>query len=280
MESLGYYNGESGPLEEMRVPMNDRACWFGDGVYDATISANYRVFALQEHIDRFFNSAAMVNIVPPFSKEELAGILSSLIHKVDSPNQLVYWQLSRGTAARTHTFPEGVKPNLWITLRPYNTPDIFSTRVQLVTVEDTRYLHCNIKTLNLIVNALAAEEAKQRGAYEAVFHRAGRVTECSHCNVHIIKNGVLRTAPADNLILPGIARAHIIAHCKTLQIPADESPFTLAELFDADEVLISSSGTFCLAANSIDGRPVGGKDQTLLRRLQESLIEEFRIFCT
>jgi D-alanine transaminase len=255
--------------------MNDRAACFGDGVYDATVSANHRIFLRDEHIERFFRSAALLDMRPGLSKQELADLLDSLVRRVDSPSQFVYWQLSRGTAPRSHVFPEGVSPNLWVTLRPLDLPDIYE-KVRLITIEDTRFFHCNIKTLNLLPNVMASEKAKQAGCHEAVFHRGERVTECAHSNVHILKNGSLRTAPADNLILAGITRSHIISHCGDLGIPVEERAFTVGELFDADEVLISSSGTFCMSACHIDGKPVGGRAPDLLRKIQDSLMEEFR----
>jgi D-alanine transaminase len=274
METLGYYNGEIAPLDELRIPMDDRACWFGDGVYDTACSANHIVFALEEHIERFFSSAALLCITPPLSRQALGELLRSLVLRVDSPGQMVYWQLTRGTAPRAHPFPENTAPNLWVTLRPMIVPDIYK-KITLITVEDTRYLHCNIKTLNLLPNVMASEAAKQAGCEEAVFHRGERVTECAHSNVHILKDGVLYTAPADNLILPGIARTHIISHCRSLDIGVEEKPFTVSEMFAADEVFISSSGALCCSAGHIDGRPVGGKAPVLLRKLQDSLWEEF-----
>ena len=142
-------------------------------------------------------------------------------------------------------------------------------------MEDTRFLHCNIKTLNLIPAVIASQRAKDAGCFEAVFHRNGRVTECAHSNVHIIKNGVLITAPTDNLILPGIARKHIIEACKKMNIPVMEEPFYLEQLFDADEVLVSSAGALCLAANQIDGKSVGGKATEIVLKLQNRLLQDF-----
>jgi D-alanine transaminase len=276
METLGYYNGETAPLEEMRIPMNDRAGYFGDGVYEAAITANYRIFTLDEHLDRLFRSAALLRIEPDITKAALGTLLTELVRKLDSPNQIVYWQLSRGTAFREHSFPEKARPNLWVMLRPFTLPDI-RKKIALITLEDTRFLHCNIKTLNLLPNVLAAEQAKQAGAYEAVFHRGDRVTECAHSNVHILKDGVFRTAPADNLILAGISRAHIIALCKKFGVAVEEKPFTVAEMREADEVLVSSTGVFCAAANRIDGKAVGGKAPELLEKIQAAMLEEFRL---
>ncbi|MDR2102371.1 MAG: aminotransferase class IV [Treponema sp.] len=274
MENLGYYNGEIGLIEDMRIPMNDRVCWFGDGVYDATLCANHTIFALEEHIRRFFNSAALLDMDPPVSEQDLAELLKSLVKRVDSPTQFVYWQITRGTASRVHAFPEKVKSNLWVMLRPFSLPDLYQ-KVDLILQEDTRYLHCNIKTLNLIPNVLAAEKAKQAGCYEAVFHRSDRVTECSHSNIHIIRDGIFYTAPTDHLILPGIARAHLIDQCEKLGIPVSETPFAVSQMFAADEVLLSSSANFCRAVGRIDGKPVGGKAPKLVRQLQDALLEEF-----
>ena len=274
MQTLGYYNGEIGLLEDMKVPMNDRACWFGDGVYDATCAANHIIFALDDHVDRFFNSAALLKINLSFTKEELKKLLSDLVLKVDSPSQFVYWQVTRGTGIRSHEFPEQSPSNLWITLKPTPERDIYQ-KVQLILVEDTRYLHCNIKTLNLIPNVMASEQATQAGCYEAVFHRGDIVTECAHSNVHIIQNGVFITHPTDHFILPGIGRAHLIKHCHELNIPVIERPFTVDELFKADEVIITSASAFCLSADKLENTPVGGKAADLLRKLQVSTLNEF-----
>ena len=101
------------------------------------------------------------------------------------------------------------------------------------------------------------------------------MTECAHSNCHIIKEGILYTAPADNLILPGIARSHLIQNCKKLGIPVSETPYTLKELMDADEVLVTSSTKLCMSADEIDGRPVGGKAPELLKRIQDAVKSEF-----
>lgn len=275
MENLGYYNGEYGLVEEMKVPMNDRVCYFGDGVYDATYSKNHKIFALDEHIDRFFNSAGLLKIKIPCSKDELKEILKEMVKKVDCDEQFVYWQVTRGTAMRNHAFPSSDVPaNIWIILKPLSIKDM-SKKMKLITLEDTRFLHCNIKTLNLLPSVMAAQKTEEAGCQEAVFHRGDRVTECAHSNVSIIKDGILKTAPTDNLILPGIARAHLITKCKLFDIPVSEIAFTLKELVDADEVIVTSSGQFCMTACEIDGQPVGGKAPDLIKKLQDALLDEF-----
>lgn len=274
MKTLGYYNGKYDELENMMIPMNDRVCYFGDGVYDATYSRNHIIYTIDEHLDRIFNSAGLLGIVPPCSKDEMKVILSDMVKKVDCGEQFVYWQITRGTAPRNHAFPVGTKANLWIVLTPCDVKDTYK-KIRLTSAEDTRFLHCNIKTLNLIPSVMAAEKTAEEGVNECIFHRGERVTECAHSNVHIIKDGKFITAPTDHLILPGIARAHLIKTCKQLGIPVDETEYTMTDLMNADEVIVSSSGSFCLAATEVDKKPVGGKAPELLKKLQDALVADF-----
>ncbi len=275
MENLGYYSGKFGLLEDMMVPMNDRVCYFGDGVYDATYTANHKIYAVEEHIDRFYQSAKLLEIPISFTKDEMKNLLQEMVNKVDSPEQFLYWQVTRGTGIRNHAFPDSTIPsNIWITIKPGELKDIYK-KIKLITVEDTRFFHCNIKTLNLLPNVIASQRAAEVGCDEVVFHRGDRVTECAHSNISIIQNGVFRTAPLDNLILPGITRGHLIQICKENSIPVEESIFTLEELMKADEIIVSSSGSLCLSVSEIDGSPVGGKSADLLHILQDSSLYKF-----
>lgn len=275
MKNLGYYNGKFGEIEEMTIPMNDRVCFFGDGVYDATYSRNYKIFTLDEHIDRLYNSAQLLKIEIAQTKDEMKAILVDMVSKMDTGNNFVYWQVTRGTGQRNHVFPtDGSKANLWINIFQKDIVDTYK-KIKLITMEDTRFYHCNIKTLNLIPSVMASQKAKEEGCDETVFHRGERVTECAHSNVHIIKNGVFVTAPTDNLILPGIARAHLIKACNKLGIAVDETAFTVDDLMNADEIIVSSAGSLCLSANQIDGIAVGGKAPEILKSIQDEVLREF-----
>lgn len=258
----------------MTVPMNDRVHWFGDGVYDAGPARNYKIFAIDEHIDRFFNSAKPLEIEMPCTKQELKDLLNKLVKEVDTGDLFVYYQVTRGTGIRDHAFTKG-PGNLWVMLKPASISDGL-TPIKLITEPDTRFFHCNIKTLNLIPSVMATEKAKRAGCQETVFYReGGRITECAHSNVHIIKDGALYTAPLDNLILPGIARKHLIEAANRLGIPVHEEPYYLEDLFAAEEVLVTSSSNLCLHANEIDGKPVGGKQPELIEKLRQEVLGEF-----
>ena len=118
MKTLGYYNGKIDELDKITVPMLDRACYFGDGVYDVTFCRNYKIYKLHEHVERIFQSAALLKIFPEITPNELCDLLESLVKKLDSGELWVYFQFSRGTDFRNHAFPENATPNLWIMLKP------------------------------------------------------------------------------------------------------------------------------------------------------------------
>ena len=274
MKNLGYYNGRFDLLENMTVPMNDRVCWFGDGVYDAGPCRNYHIFAMQEHLDRFYGNAAKLDMRIPMPKDELASLLQELVRKLDTGDMFVYYQVTRGTAERNHTYEPG-DGNLWIMLKPAAIND-GKIPISLITCEDTRFFHCDIKTLNLLPSVMASQKAKSMGCQEAVLYRpGGRVTECAHSNVHILKDGVLYTAPTDNLILPGIARRHLLKACDRLGIPYREEAFYLPELLDADEIMVTSSSNLCLRASQLDGKTVGGRATELYEALRREVLDEF-----
>jgi D-alanine transaminase len=275
MKTLGYYNGQYDELEKMSVPMLDRACYFGDGIYDVTYCRNYRIYALEEHVNRFFASAELLRIKPTLTREELCGLLTELVKKLDCGNQWVYFQLSRGTGLRSHAFPaEDTPSNLWIMLKPAEIRDTYQP-MRCITMEDTRFYHCNIKTLNLIPNVLATLATVEAGVDECILHRGDVVTECAHSNLSILKDGRLITHPADEMILAGTGRAHLIEACRQFGIEVVERNYTLRELHDADEILITSASALCMRVIEIDGKSVGGKAAYTVRQLQDALLNDF-----
>ena len=118
------------------------------------------------------------------------------------------------------------------------------------------------------------QRAQEAGCDETILHRGERVTECAHSNVHILRGGAMQTAPCDNLILPGITRAHRIAQCRQMGIPVIEEPFTVAQMMEADEVFFTSASALCCRVGEIDGKKVGGRAPELIERIQRAAWEE------
>lgn len=274
MENIGYYNGVFAPIEELMIPACDRGVYFGDGIYEALRVERHRFFALEEHLARFRASLAFLRIPFEMTNEALTAVLQEAADRVESDSQQLYFQVTRGSAIRTHAFPEGAEPNLLIFSRGVPLAELTEHR-RVVVLPDTRWGHCNIKTLNLIPSVLAAETAKERGCCEAVFHRNGVVTECSSSNLLLLKDGMLRTAPADEKILPGVTRAHFLMLARELGVPVDETAFTLEEAYDADELMITSTSAHGLPVGEMEGRAVCGRDDALLRKLQKAYRDYF-----
>ena len=274
MENIGYYNGTFAPMDQLMIPALDRGVYFGDGVYEALRVERHRFFALKEHISRFRDSLAFLRIAFPMTDEYLAAILQEAADRVESDSQQLYFQVTRATAMRTHSFPETGEANLLVFSRGVVLADLQEHR-RVVVLPDTRWGHCNIKSLNLIPSVLAAQAAKERGCSEAVFHRDGVVSECSSSNLLLLKNGVLRTAPANERILPGVTRAHFLMLAREIGVPVDETAFTLEQMMDADELLITSTSAHGLPVGFVDDKPVCGRDEALLRKLQKAYREFF-----
>ena len=274
MDNIGYYNGVFAPIEELMIPACDRGVYFGDGVYEALRVERHRFFGLREHLTRFRASLDFLQIPFTMTDDALTAILQEAANRVESDSQQLYFQVTRGTAIRSHSFPEDATPNLLIFSRGVPLADLTEYR-RVIVLPDTRWQHCNIKSLNLIPSVLASEQAKQRGCCEAVFYRDGVVTECSSSNLLMIKDGVLRTAPTDERILPGVTRGHFLMLARELGVPVDETAFTLEEAYEADELLVTSTSAHGLPVGEMEGKAVCRRDEPLLRRLQQAYRDYF-----
>lgn len=271
MRELAWYNGTLSSLSDAKVSPDDRAFYFGDGIYDVATVRKGVCFALEDHLDRFVTNADRLRLNLPMNKDQLRELCKDLVSKLDGDvdQAVLYFQASRGTAPRNHAFPEHAVANLYFTLKPTGFKP-FGKEVSAIFEEDIRFLMCDVKTLNLLPNVLAQQKATEAGCYEVIFHRGDRVTEGSHTGIALFKDGVFCTPPADHLILPSITRKHYLQLCEQLGVPARIEPFTKAQLLEADEILfISTTGLMCRCTN-VDGKGVGGKDPAILERFAKA----------
>ena len=281
MKNVGYYNGEIGPLEEMKIPMLDRAVYFGDGCYEATTFSSNHIFALKEHYARFCRSCRLLNIPVPLDEESLHRELMRIVDACDTDYGFLYWQCSRGTALRAHNYTKlKLTPNLMAYAVPTKMAPLGSRKYKMISMEDRRFYMCDVKTLNLLPSVLAFDACMEAGCQETVLYREAlgqkRITECAHSNVLMLRDGALVVPVRDNLILPGISMIHLMKLAEENGIPVKETIFTLEELYEADEVMVSSSGALVTAVEEIDGRPVGGKDPENLKILLEAYDAYYR----
>jgi D-alanine transaminase len=258
-DPLVYLNGAMTPLSEAKIPVLDRGFIFGDGVYEVIPIYGRKLFRAEQHMARLFRSLAAIGIANPHSKEQWLELIGQVAAAHSSENQMVYMQVTRGVAKRSHAFPADITPTVFIMTGPLPAPTATARNngVTCVSMEDMRWLRCEIKSISLLGNVLAAQYAVEHDAVEAIQFRDGFLTEAASSNVWIAKDGKLLGPPRDNLILEGIRYGLIEEMCATCNIPFEARRISRAEVFAADEVLLSSATKEVLAVTAIDGQTIG-----------------------
>ncbi|MFS0671845.1 D-amino-acid transaminase [Ornithinibacillus sp. 179-J 7C1 HS] len=266
--------------DSLQFPIEERALQFGDGIYEVIRIYNGTYYLLDEHIDRLFRSTEAIKIKLSQSKEEMKELLLELLTRNDiTGDGKLYMQVSRGSAPRDHVFPKDVEPNIYAYAQslPRNLETI-KNGVSVITHRDIRWENCYIKSLNLLPNVLAKQEAKEQNCYEAILHKEGRVTECSAANVYLVKNGTIYTHPTTNNILHGCVRMAVERFVEELNITFIEEPFTLKDLAEADELFLTSSTSEITPIIRVDGKLIkDGKPGEITRKLQAAYEKDANI---
>lgn len=267
---------------EAKVDIEDRGYQFGDGVYEVIRVYNGKMFTGIEHLNRLAESAEKIRMKLPYSPEELLARMEELISKNEVETGTVYMQFTRGTSPRNHVFPgEEVATTFVAYTRKVPRPvDPMEKGVRAILDEDIRWLRCDIKSLNLLGNLLSKQKAAEAGCFEAILHRGETVTEGSHSNISIVKDGVVITHQADNHILNGISRQKVLEICRNEGIPFEERAYTLEELSSADEVFSSGTTVEVMPVVEVAGKPVGnGQPGPVTRKLQTLFKAEIERQC-
>lgn len=283
VESIALINGDFVDVNDPVVTMEDRGYQFGDGVYEVTHVYNGRCFALQWHIDRLFRSLRELSIPGVYTPEEIVEFHQAILAKSGFQEGGIYLQITRGTAPRTHHFPEQVLPCLTMTMRPGQRAQgdlLRETGAKIITTPDIRWLRCDIKSLNLLGNVLGKQKAKEAGAYEALQVRDnGIVTEGTSSNFYLVKDDVLWTHPTNNLILNGVTRRILMEKiAPSLGLHVVEKTFTLDFVSKADEAFLTSTSMEIMPVVEIDRTAVGdGAPGGVTRKIQaayQALIQD------
>jgi D-alanine transaminase len=267
-----YLNGKFVPIEEAKVPVLDRGFIFGDGVYEVIPVYSRRPFRLAEHLKRLQHSLDGIKLKNPHSEREWTDILYELIKRNAPEDQYLYLHITRGVAKRDHAFPAPpVPPTVFVLSNPLTTPppELLHSGISCITVADNRWLRCDIKAIALLPNVLLRQAAVDAGCAEAVLIRDDAfLTEGAASNIFVVKNGKLLAPPKDNLMLPGITYDVILELAAANGIPYELRRISKAEVFDADELLLTSSTREVLAITTLDGKPVGsGRPGAMFARL-------------
>ncbi|MCP3762911.1 D-amino-acid transaminase [Domibacillus sp. A3M-37] len=256
--AIGYLNGKVISSSDPVLPIDERGHQFGDGVYEYIRIYNGRVFMMDEHMDRFFKSAEAIKLNLGQPREEIIAVVDDLIGRSGLSDCDVYMQATRGIAPRNHLFPN-VPASISMTVKPFRAMDetLRENGAKVKLLPDERWQNCWIKTLNLLPNLLAKQEAFEAGAFEAVLVRDGIVTEGSSSNIFLVKDGKLITPPATKHILHGITRIAVLSIAAELDIPVEEKEFAPDFIFEADEAFLTSTGIEIVPVTSADDRAIG-----------------------
>lgn len=268
-----FIDGQFTSKDSLNISIDDRGYYFGDGVYEVVKVYDGELYTAEEHFERLFQSASKVKMTIPYSEQQLIDIAKELVKVNEIKTGHIYMQVTRGAAPRVHQFPElAVTPV--VTGYAIHNPRPLSNidgGVSVKSVEDVRWLRCDIKSLNLLANVLAKQEAYEASCAEAIFVRDGIVKEGSSSNAFGVKDGVVITHPATNHILNGITRRVVLKLCNEMGIPVEERAFTPDEMYTMDEFFITSTTAEITPVVLIDGKVVGsGKPGGITRRLQEA----------
>lgn len=275
--SIVYLNGEYLPKEEAKISPDDRGFLLGDGLYEVTPFYEGVPFGLDGHIARLLRGLCFMRIT--FDVSMLEEMHRTLIAKngLDTADRsMVYLQITRGAAPRTHYFPEGdVQPTVYAFAKAWSRPDDerWNRGFSAATVPDRRWSRVDIKTICLLPNAIAFQDAKEKGADDAILVRDGVAIEGAHQNFWAVFGDTAVTHPTTNNILPGITRAILLEEARKAGMKVEERPIQVEDLAHADEAFFTGTTGEVRPVVTIDGRPVGrGVVGDVTRRLSDLVL--------
>lgn len=274
-DPIVYLNGQHLPLSQAGISVLDRGFIFGDGIYEVVPVYWQKPFRMQEHLDRLDRSLAKIEIAQPFTRQQWQSLIAELLAVQPQRDfAMVYIQVTRGVAKRDHVFPNPpVKPTVFAMVSPMTRPtDALRTQgVRAVSIEDMRWLHCDIKSVSLLGNVLAKQAAIKAGVDEVIQFRDGFMTEGAACNVWVVQDGKVFGAPKDNQVLEGIRYGLFQELCDQCGLAFTLEPIERHRVVNADEIMVSSATREVVPVVEIDGKPVGtGKPGPVYGRLRQA----------
>jgi D-alanine transaminase len=259
MPDVAFINGRFIPWQNATVSIDDRGFQFGDAVYEVIRTYRGTPFQLEAHLARLDRSLRELFIPQPYSQAQWMRWIQQGLSLAGYQEAKIYIQITRGVAPREHSFPSQIRPTIVMTIRELQglPSEMRRTGVAACTRDDLRWGRCDIKSVNLLANVLAREEARKSGVFEAIFVEGGFVMEGALSNVMVVWDGVVMTAPEGPRILSGVTRTVVLDLAKKEGIPIVERSVPLDGLYAADEVFLTGTTLEVLGVVEIDGRTIG-----------------------
>lgn len=259
MPDIAFINGRFLPWHEATVSIDDRGFQFGDAVYEVIRTYRGGPFELTAHLARLNRSATELSLRQPYTNDQWIRWIHQGLSLAGYQEAKIYIQVTRGVAPREHGFPSDILPTVVMTVREFHqlAPEVRLAGVTACTREDLRWGRCDIKSVNLLANVLAREEAKRAGVFETILVRDGFVMEGSVSNVMAVQGGVVVTAPEGPRILSGVTRTVVLESAKQDDIAIEERFIPVHALYSADEVFLTGTTLEVLGVVRIDGKTIG-----------------------
>jgi D-alanine transaminase len=276
---IAFTNGRFVPLADAVVSIEDRGFQFGDGIYEVIRTYGGRPFELEAHLARLDRSAQALDLRQPYSHEQWSAHILEGIKQAGYPEAKVYLQITRGVAPRDHAYTADLVPTVVMTvreLRPLGGA-LQAAGVVAMTIEDIRWGRCDIKSVNLLANVLARQQATRERMFETILVKEEEVTEGAVSNVMVVRNGAVITAQEGPRILSGVTRGVVLQLARQEGLPVQERYLLKEELYDAAEVFITGTTVEVLGVIRIDGKIIGkGTPGPMTRRLAKQFAERTR----
>ncbi len=272
-----YIDGKLLPKEDAKISVFDHGLLYGDGVFEGIRVYNSKVFLMQEHIDRLYESALAIRLEIPLSKSEMIDAVNETVAANNIENGYVRLVITRGAGSLGLDIRRTSNPQVIIiadNISLYD-PQLYVDGLKIITAATIRNhpaaLSSRVKSLNYLNNILAKIEGMDAGCIEALMlNHKGEVAECTGDNIFIIKNGVVKTPPVDAGILEGITRNAVIKLAEQSGITVEQLPFTRHDIFVADECFLTGSAAEVIPVVALDGRTIGdGKPGPVTKDLNE-----------
>lgn len=265
--TIAFLNGEFMPLSEAKISPMDRGFLFGDGIYEVIPTYHGKAVGMTGHLSRMRDGLAAISITNPYSAQQwqqnLDGLIDANASHFPSGNIGVYFHISRGTdTKRYHAYPQNITPTVFgfafeiAPAQPLEAANVKPFKVALE--EDKRWQRCHIKSTSLLGNVMHFQAGVDSGVQETILHNSdGIITEASSCNVFMVKDNAIFTPPLDNQLLPGITRQIALEAFNRAGLAVEEKWFTKEDLFNADEVWLTSSSKEIAPVIEVDGKTIG-----------------------
>ncbi|AJC92952.1 D-amino acid aminotransferase [Campylobacter subantarcticus LMG 24377] len=278
-KEIVFLNGEFLKANEAKVSIFDRGFIFGDGIYEVVPVVSAKIADKEEFWERFERSLAQIDLKIPYTKEEFEAILTQLTTSNLLQEGGVYMQVTRGVGSRNFALLKGLEPTIMAFAFESKVLDheLAKNGVNIISTVDLRWKRRDIKSISLLAQCLAKEEAVKAKAFEAFMVENSFVTEASSSSAFIIKNDTLITKPFSNEILPGIRRKNILKFAKELGLKIEQRAFNMKEVYEADEVFISAATFLILGVVKADSKVIkDGKVGFYTQKLREKYIEKIQ----